>query len=473
MSDRLGENGQGRVLVVDDHARARESMTDILQHAGHDVRCCCSAVEALQSLEQWSPDVILTDLQMPGMNGIEFIRAMGERNVEAQTVMVTAHATVSAAVDAMRLGALDFIEKPFDVNQLEQLVARALQHCNSEQQRSSVPAARDCGQVEMIGSSVAMRALRQQIARVSPTDETVLITGESGTGKELVARTIHTQSRRSEHTMVSFNCPALSPQLMESELFGHERGAFTSADACRIGRFELANHGTVLLDEVTEVELSLQAKLLRVLQERAFERVGSSTTRDVDVRVLATTNRDLLTEVKEGRFRQDLYYRLAVVPIHVPPLRKRREDIATLANHFLKQSADRLGDDGGRLTDSAYDLLVSHHWPGNVRELENVITRASVLRTGDEIDADSLAGWLIGDPTLVSSYSADNAGTTSVEVGTSLQDMERTLIEATLEHFDGHRAKTATALGIGVRTLANKLRNYGYAPRAKSLARSA
>jgi transcriptional regulator with GAF, ATPase, and Fis domain len=273
--------------------------------------------------------------------------------------------------------------------------------------------------------------------------------------------------------MVSFNCPALSPQLMESELFGHERGAFTSADARRIGRFELANQGTVLLDEVTEVELSLQAKLLRVLQERAFERVGSSTTRDVDVRVLATTNRDLMAEVREGRFRQDLYYRLAVVPIHVPPLRKRREDIATLANHFLKQSADRLGDDGGQLTDSAHDLLVNHHWPGNVRELENVITRASVLRTGDEIDADLLAGWLIGDPALASSFAADNAGTTSVEVGTSLQDMERTLIEATLEHFDGHRLKTASALGIGVRTLANKLRSYGYAPRAKSLVRSA
>ena len=184
-----------------------------------------------------------------------------------------------------------------------------------------------------------MQALRQHIARVGPTDETVLITGESGTGKELVARTIHAQSRRADQAMVSFNCPALSPQLMESELFGHERGAFTSADARRIGRFELANHGTVLLDEVTEIELSLQAKLLRVLQERAFERVGSSTTHDVDVRVLATTNRDLLTEVQEGRFRQDLYYRLAVVPIHVPPLRKRREDIAALADHFLKQAA--------------------------------------------------------------------------------------------------------------------------------------
>jgi DNA-binding NtrC family response regulator len=465
MNGRSGELAQGRVLVVDDHARARESMADILQQVGHDVRCCCSAIEALTALEQWSPDVVLTDLQMPGMNGIEFIRVMAERHVEAQTVMVTAHATVSAAVDAMRLGAFDFIEKPFDINQLEQLVERALRHSQSEQQRSSVPAARGGVPVEMIGSGPAMQALRRQVARVSPTDETVLITGESGTGKELVARTIHAQS--------GLNCPALSPQLMESELFGHERGAFTSADARRIGRFELADRGTVLLDEVTEIELSLQAKLLRVLQERAFERVGSSTTRGVDVRVLATTNRDLLQEVQQGRFRQDLFYRLAVVPIHVPPLRQRPEDIPMLADHFLRQSAERLADEGGSLTDSAYDLLVNHRWPGNVRELENVITRASVLRTNDEIDADQLAGWLIADPTAGPGTLPDSPGAASVEVGTSLQAMERTLIEATLDHFDGHRAKTAAALGIGVRTLANKLRSYGYAPRAKSLARAA
>jgi DNA-binding NtrC family response regulator len=473
MNDRSFAQGRGRVLVVDDHAQARESMTDILQDAGHDVRCCCSAIEALKALEQWSPDVILTDLQMPGMSGIEFIRAMADRHVDAQTVMVTAHATVSAAVDAMRLGAFDFIEKPFDINQLEQLVDRALRHSESEQRRSSVPAARDGGQVEMIGSGTAMQALRQQIARVGPTEETVLISGESGTGKELVARTIHAQSRRADQPMVSLNCPALSPQLMESELFGHERGAFTGADARRIGRFELADRGTVLLDEVTEIELALQAKLLRVLQERAFERVGSSTTRGVDVRVLATTNRDLLQEVQDGRFRQDLYYRLAVVPIHVPPLRQRREDIPTLADHFLRQSAERLADDGGRLTDGAYDLLVNHPWPGNVRELENVVTRASVLRSGEEIDADQLANWLIANPMGSDRTPSDSPNAAAVEVGTSLQDMERTLIEATLEHFDGHRAKTATALGIGVRTLANKLRSYGYAPRAKSLARAA
>ncbi len=341
MSARGAETGPGRVMVVDDHARARESMADILRHAGHNVRCCSSAVEALRTLEQWPADVILTDLQMPGMNGLDFIRALGQRNVEAQTVMVTAHATVSAAVDAMRLGAFDFIEKPFDIDQLEQLVARAMQQSQSEQQRSSVPAARSDGDIVMIGTSSSMQALRQRIARVAPTDETVLITGESGTGKELVARTIHAQSRRTDQAMVSFNCPALSPQLMESELFGHERGAFTSADARRVGRFELANHGSVLLDEVTEIELSLQAKLLRVLQEKAFERVGSSTTQEIDVRVLATTNRDLLTEVQEGRFRQDLYYRLAVVPIHVPPLRTRAKTSPRwLTTSSLKRPSD-------------------------------------------------------------------------------------------------------------------------------------
>ena len=267
-------------------------------------------------------DVIITDLQMPGMDGLAFIRALAERQVEAQIVMVTAFASVTSAVEAMRYGAFDYIEKPFDVEQLEQLVARALRHGDEGRpplercRRGRLP-----GNRIMIGQSPAMQLLRQRIAQAAPTSETVLITGESGTGKELVARCLHAASRRGGRALVSLNCPALSPQLMESELFGHERGAFTSADAPRVGRFELADGGTILLDEITEIDLPLQAKLLRVLQERTYERVGSSETRRADVRVVATTNRDLRAEVAAGRFRQDLYYRLAVVPIDVPPLR--------------------------------------------------------------------------------------------------------------------------------------------------------
>ncbi len=465
----------GHVLVVDDHPSARESMADVLRHAGHEVRCCSSAVEALKQLDRWSADVIVTDLKMPGMNGLEFIRALAQRSHDAQIVMVTAHATVASAVDAMRHGAFDYIEKPFGVDQLEQLIARALRHGDAESARAAVPAAgkprESAAPANMIGSSRAMQTLRQRIAQVAPTDETVLITGESGTGKELVAQQIHLGSRRAAAALVGFNCPALSPQLMESELFGHERGAFTGADAPRVGRFELADHGTVLLDEITEIEVPLQAKLLRVLQEQTFERVGSSVTRTVNVRVLATTNRDLYQEVLAGNFRQDLYFRLAVVPIHVPPLRQRRDDIPELVEHFLQRAALRLEQPVPPVDPSAMDLMIEHCWPGNVRELENIITRASVLGNQQLITADQLRCWLIEMPGSAAFAQQDRPS--GIEVGMSLQGMERRLIEATLEHYEGHRAKTAKALGIGIRTLANKLRGYGYGPRAKSFAKAA
>jgi DNA-binding NtrC family response regulator len=414
---------------------------------------------------------------MPGMDGMEFIRALAQRAIEAQIVMVTAHASVSSAVDAMRLGAFDYIEKPFGVEQLEQLVNRALQHGEKTQLHAAVPASAaalpaDSG-APMIGSSGAMQTLRQRIRQVAPTDETVLITGESGTGKELVARHIHGSSRRSAAALVSFNCPALSPQLMESELFGHERGAFTGADAPRVGRFELAHQGTVLLDEITEIELALQAKLLRVLQEQAFERVGSSVTQHLDVRVLATTNRDLCQEVKDGRFRQDLYFRLAVVPIHVPPLRQRREDIPDLVNHFLTRAAHRLEQPAARLHDQALDLLVNHCWPGNVRELENIVTRASVLCGHETVTADQLRPWLLDSPATFPENTDAVPASAGIAVGMNLQVMERRLIETTLDHYHGHRAQTAKALGIGIRTLSNKLRSYGYAPREKSFLRAA
>src|SRR5436305_510483 len=317
----------GRILVVDDNARARQSMVEVLATAGHDVVASVSAIEALKIVERGAFDIIITDLQMPGMDGLAFIRTLAERNVEAQIVMVTAFASVASAVEAMRYGAFDYIEKPFDIEQLESLVARALRHGEKVGCRSSIPAAGCEWESIMVGQSSAMRLLKQRIAQAAPTDETILITGESGTGKELVARCLHAASRRSGRALVGLNCPALSPQLMESELFGHERGAFTSADAPRVGRFELADGGTILLDEVTEIDLSLQSKLLRVLQERTYERVGSSESRRADVRVVATTNRDLQAEVAAGRFRQDLYFRLAVVPVSVPPLRDRREDV--------------------------------------------------------------------------------------------------------------------------------------------------
>ncbi len=458
----------GNVLVVDDHGRARESMADVLRQAGHMVDCCSSGAEALTSIDGKTYDCIVTDLKMPGMNGVELIVQLDRRQYPAQVVMVTAHASVSSAVQAIRHGAFDYIEKPFDVDQLEGLVCAAIRRsrmanrpdvCTGDGQPARPPV--------MIGSSRPMQLLQDRIAQIAPTPETVLISGESGTGKELVAKAIHTQSNRHQKSLVSLNCPVLSAQLMESELFGHEKGAFTGADVARTGRFESADGGSILLDEVTEMDLGLQAKLLRVLQERSFERVGSSETLAVDVRVLATTNRDLHAEVAAGRFRQDLYFRLAVVPLTVPALRDRREDVPELVDHFLTACAARLRRDPLRMEPAAIDLLVNYDWPGNVRELENIVTRASILSETGSVAADDLSRWLIVAP-----GSSEETDMDDMPVGMSLKQMERKMIEATLEHFDGHREKTAEALGIGVRTLSERLRSYGYPPRAKTFSKT-
>jgi len=472
----LESTDQARILVVDDHDRARQSICDVLSCAGYQITDASGGAEALTHLESQSFDVIITDLKMPGMDGLEFVRAVRGRDRDIQIVMVTAHASVASAVEAMRHGVYDYLEKPLQADELERLVSRALRKgvCVEYQAtRPSSAASHSAG--EMIGRSDAMRKLREQIAMIGPTDETVLVTGESGTGKELVAREIHVASRRSGGTLVSLNCPVLSAQLMESELFGHTRGAFTSADASRVGRFELANEGTILLDEITEIELPMQAKLLRVLQERTFERVGSSETVHVDVRVIATTNRDLREAVEQGTFREDLFFRLAVVLLEVPPLRNRRDDVPLLIDYFATVVSHRLQREPCRFDSATLDMLSAYHWPGNVRELENLVTRASVLTSGDAIGVDELRTWLIdpSDQWRESETEVFDAADTTFPIGTSLQEMEQRLIESTLEHYEGHRQKTADALGIGVRTLSGKLRSYGLAPRARTFSKAA
>ncbi|MEM8944633.1 MAG: sigma-54 dependent transcriptional regulator [Planctomycetota bacterium] len=465
---RQSESNETRtVLVVDDHAAARESVADVLRHAGYQVTGLGSPMEALPYLERHEIDLVITDLQMPGMDGLEFIRQIHLRRLPTQVLMITAHATISSAVDAMRHGAFDYLEKPFDANQLEQLVRSAMERGDLMAHRSpaDVKTISDSeASLGMVGESQAMCELRDRIRQVAPTDETVLICGESGTGKELVARAVHTHSRRNTGELVSLNCPALSPQLTESELFGHHRGAFTGAEGDRIGRFEMAQGGTILLDEITEIDLALQSKLLRVLQEKTFEPVGSSETQMANVRVIASTNRDLQSEIASGSFRQDLYYRLAVVPILMPPLRERGDDVQLLADFFLTRAAERLNRPLCTLQECARELFAHYQWPGNVRELENIITRACVLNDSSPIGASELRPWL-EQPGMADTV-AESAD--ALPVGTSLQEMERQMIVATLEHFDGHRAKTAKALGIGVRTLSGKLRTYGYAPRANS-----
>jgi DNA-binding NtrC family response regulator len=466
-----------RVLVVDDHASAREAVSDVLRQAGYDVTTCASATEGLGRLARQTVDVVVTDLQMPGMSGLEFIREIERRRLRVQVLMITAHASIASAVEAMRHGAFDYIEKPFDAAELERSVANACERrrllgsqvlstqypvCNTAKDDGTSAASASAAPV-MIGNSRLMQDLRHRIAQVATSDETILICGESGTGKELVAQTIHSMSRRAGGPLVSLNCPVLSAQLTESELFGHKRGAFTGADADRTGRFELADGGSILLDEITEIDLALQAKLLRVLQERTFERVGACETVRVDVRVLATTNRDLPAEIAAGRFREDLYYRLAVVPIMLPPLRERIGDVLELADHFLVQAAERLERKPFELDPNARELLTRYDWPGNVRELQNVLTRACVLNPGETIQGDLLRPWLTREGERQPSATLTDM---------TLDEIERRTIVATLERFRGHRGKTAEALGIGVRTLSGKLRMYGYAPREKDFAKA-
>lgn len=446
---------EGRVLVVDDLPHVREAIAATLLAIGYDVVALPSAIAALERLEHESFDVVLTDLQMPGMDGLEFIRRIQKRQFGVQVVVITAYADVDSAVEAMRHGAFDYVKKPFSGEQLEELVAAALAHGRRMDKASTIDRAKP-GDPVLIGSSPAMQALRQRIAQVAPTPEPVLITGESGTGKEVVARCIHAQSNRAAAPFIQLNCAALPEQLAESELFGHRPGAFTGAATARTGYFEVANTGTIQLDEISETPIALQAKLLRVLQEQAFQRVGSSETVRVDVRVLATSNRDLPAEVREGRFREDLYFRLNVLPMVVPPLRERRSDIPELLDHFLEQSAARLGKPKCELTPGALDLLQSYHWPGNVRELQNIVRGATVLNHGQPIGPDELKPWLMGTP------GPETPPALNVAAGVSLRQMERQLIEATLKAFGGHREKTAKALGIGLRTLTGKLKDYGY-----------
>ncbi len=445
-----------RIAVVDDQELLRDSLSCTLSRAGYTVFSYADADSALKAISKRSFDIIITDLKMPGMDGVGLLREIRSSGIDVPVIMMTAFGSVSSAVEAMKLGAYDYIQKPFEADEIELLVSRALQTSNLKRENEALKrTANDMADArELIGESLVMRQLREQISCIAPSDSTVLIEGESGTGKELIARAIHRQSRRSDRPMLCLNCAALSENLLESELFGHEKGAFTGADKLRKGRFELADGGTLLLDEISEIPLTLQAKLLRVLQEQEFERVGSSVTRHVDVRVIATTNRNLQQWVKEGKFREDLYYRLSVLPIYVSPLRERREDISLLADYFLKRIARREGKDGIKLNKSTIACLKEYNWPGNVRELENLIERAWVLSGGREITAEMIRPWL-------SDASVNRVeGLFKAREGHLMEDMERELILRTLERYNGHRAKTAQALGIGLRTLGLKLKRW-------------
>jgi DNA-binding NtrC family response regulator len=446
------------VCVIDDQVLIRDSLKATLTAQDHRVFAYGNGQEALTELRQRPFDVVLTDLRMPDMDGVALLREMRRLGLDVPVILMTAYASVSTAVEAMKLGAFDYIQKPFNADEVAILVERALRERrllrDNEVMRRTIEDLES--ERKLIGTAPAMRPVLEKLQRVAQSSATVLIMGESGTGKELLARALHASSPRAAQPMLCVNCAALSPTLLESELFGHEKGSFTGADRMRKGRFELADGGTLLLDEVSEIAPALQAKLLRVLQEREFERVGSSVTRRVDVRVIATTNRDLRDWAAKARFREDLYYRLSVLPIEVPPLRERREDIALLMDHFVARVSVREGRERPQFSPEAVALLSEYSWPGNVRELQNLCERVCVLEAGREVTPDTLRPFLIG-PLKTASAPAEGL---RYRDGRILADAEQQLILNTLERFGGHREKTARALGIGLRTLGLKLKKW-------------
>ncbi len=467
------------VLVVDDKEMMRDSVASTLQRAGFAVLTAPDGAAGLDLAAQKRPDAVVTDMKMPGLSGMELLEKLRAVDDELPVVLMTAFGTIETAVKAMKLGAFDYLTKPFEGDELVITVKRAVEHrrlvrenavlrAGAEAPRDGTPEGRRTGLDRLIGGSPAMRALRDQVASIANSGGTVLVTGESGAGKEVVARAIHEISGRNAGAFLAVNCAALSESLLESELFGHEKGSFTGAERLRKGRFELSDGGTLLLDEVSEVPARIQAKLLRVLQERAFERVGSSQTIGVDVRVVATSNRDLPKSVSANEFRQDLFFRLNVLPVAVPPLRERMEDVPMLAEHFVSEICARDGRPGMKLEAGALDLLSGYPWPGNVRELQNICERAVVLSKGEgaQITRALLEPWLRGGvpmpgSSLLEVKPGNGIMPVAFQVGDrTLEEIEREAIVQTLHRFKGHRQKTAKLLGIGVRTLGLKLKKW-------------
>ncbi len=436
------------LLVVDDEEPNRLALERIFAREGYDVRAAADGRSALEHLRDGAVGVVLTDLKMPGMTGLELLRATRQISPETQVIVVTAYGSVETAVEAMKEGAYDFVTKPLRKDAVVHSVQKALE--KHELVRENLRLRAQIAQVsrtEMVGQAAAMRALLEEAGQVAPSMANVLVTGESGTGKGLLARWIHEMSPRRERRLVTVNCGAIPEALLESELFGYEPGAFTGAQGRKEGRFDLAAGGTLFLDEITEMPPLLQVKLLRVLQDGEYERLGGTRTLRADVRVIAATNRDPVKAVAEGRLREDLYYRLQVIPLHVPALRERREDVALLARHFVANHAARHGRQIVGIESEAIAALERHAWPGNVRELENTLERAVVLARGDTVTLLDLPAALRGGT------GAAESGWLTFTVGTPLGQVERRMIEATLRQCSGDRSLAANLLGISARSI--------------------
>ncbi|HEB50832.1 MAG TPA: sigma-54-dependent Fis family transcriptional regulator [Desulfobulbus sp.] len=464
------------ILVVDDEPNYQIVLSELLKDEGYEVFTADSGTAGLPIVRETDLDLVLTDMKMPGMDGIEFLRKIKEFNKELPVILITAYAEVEKAVEAMHLGAFTYLAKPFSNEELLASVRKAVEHYGlvREIRRLRDEATPRSGFGGMIGKNPGMLAVYQLIEKVAPTPSSVLITGESGTGKELVARAIHNLSPRRDAPFISVNCAALSENLLESELFGHEKGAFTDAVAMRKGRFELADTGTLFLDEIGEMPQSLQAKLLRVLQERSFERVGGSVSLEVDVRILAATNKDLKDEVDKGKFREDLYYRLNVIHIHLPPLWERVDDIPELVAHFLRKNAARLGRERLDISPEALRLLVSLPWEGNVRELENTIERAAILCSGDRIEAEDVqpdSGATANGHEWSSRLDLEQFIPENLSLSDVLSGIEERLVRRALEESDNVQTRAAEKLGITKSLLQYKMKKYKIDRKKKSRGR--
>jgi len=446
---------RGRVLIVDDESNARAALSEILREEGYATESAADGFKALGKLDEFAPDVILTDLKMPGLDGIAFMEKARAAAPGAVFVVMTAFGTISSAVEAMKKGAENYLLKPLDPEALGAVVERAMEKAKLVQEtRRLRDRLRERNVVShIVSSDPKMQAVLELVSQVGPSKASVLVTGESGTGKELIAEAIHLASPRAKAPFVRLHCAALSESLLASELFGHERGAFTGAVGRREGRFKQADGGTLLLDEIGEIPSAVQVKLLRFLQDKAFERVGGNETLRVDVRVIAATNRDLGAEIRRGTFREDLFYRLNVVSVDLPPLRERRGDIAPLASFFLRRYATENGKAIDTFADDALDKLHQYDWPGNVRELENVVERAVVLcdASSARIEKKHLP------PTVVPSDERD--GPPPIP-GSTIAELERYAILKTLEVCGGSTSKAATVLGISPRKIQYKLHEY-------------
>jgi DNA-binding NtrC family response regulator len=444
-----------RILIVEDEDKLRRVIGLYLENAGFETDPAPTAEQALPRVP--FADLILTDLKLPGMDGLAFLKEALARNPNAGAIVMTAHGSVELAVEAMKEGAADFLQKPFALDHLTTIIDKVLsvQSLRAENQRLRDELDQRYQFDSLIGRSAAMREIFQTVSRVAPTKATVLLAGESGVGKDMIARAIHQHSPRKNFPFVKINCTALPENLMESELFGYDKGAFTGANVSKPGRFEQADKGTVFLDEIGDVPTNIQVKLLRILQEKEFERLGSNATRTVDVRVVAATNADLRAALEQGRFREDLYYRLNVVPINVPPLRERREDIPFLAIHFVQKIANDAGLPVEGISAPAMDRLVEYDWPGNVRELENTIERSMVLAAGNTLEAADIRIENVKRPTPAAPQSP------ILPEGFTLEQWEQTMIREAMRRANGNKSQAARLLGLTRNALRYRLSQMG------------